>query len=113
MLRMHLPISFSSLYSGTMTEIFTSTRAMGLAGFDRISAISFCSAELRPMQRVPIKKEGPDDRSGLFTHAPENWRINGVRLTELPSPPSHQYWGHRQRKFLNLIWVWLTFRGTT
>ena len=41
-----------------------------------------------------VQKEGPDDRSGLFTHAPENGRINGVRVTELASPQSHQYWGH-------------------
>ena len=40
------------------------------------------------------KKEGPDDRSGLFTHAPENGRNNGVRVTDVLSPPSHQYWLH-------------------
>jgi hypothetical protein len=49
---------------------------------------------LHRVRSLRYKKEGPDDRSGLFTHAPENWRINGVRLTELASPPSHQYWGH-------------------
>ena len=46
-----------------------------------------------------VQKEGPDDRSGLFTHAPENGRINTVRLTDWLSPPSHQYWGQERKKY--------------